>query len=142
MVKNCKSVSNTPYKAQQDEYHHHSSFDQQSSAMAPVLLTLLLALAGTGLHHSIHPQELLVESLDFQGRLEVLDAAKYTEENVLDQDQKNQLFKSLKKILEDRETWESSTTLCMTRLQGPKNIFFVCLFFCCGKLSCAAGDGY
>ena len=69
-------------------------------------------------------QELLVESLDFQGRLEVLDAAKYTEENV---NQKNQLFKSLKEILKDRATWESSATLCMTRLQGPKNIFsFVC----------------
>ena len=40
--------------------------------------------------------------------LQQLDAAKYTEENVLDPDQKNQLFKSLKEILEDRETWESA----------------------------------
>merc|ERR1719431_257095 len=92
--------------------------------MAPVLLALLLALAGTG---TARPSKddwrskhapLTLESLELQYRLEsadglqqqlevLHDAAKYMEEGVLDWNQKNQLLQSLKEILEDRETWKS-----------------------------------
>ena len=61
---------------------------------------------------------LTLESLELQYRLEsadgleqqlevLHDATMYMEENILDWEQKYQLFQSLKEILEDRATWES-----------------------------------